>query len=116
MAESDDRRALLADLISLSIPAETACQRLAAFGWDSDTELVVLTRADCVRLLDSYLAGELPAEECEAWGEVIEGRDDIGFEEGASEPLKTFLMELATPEITRPLTPESAHEWRNALT
>lgn len=115
VSQTEDRRSLLRGLISMDLPAGIARQRLWAFPWDSDTELVLLTRADCVRLLDSYLNGEQSAEECEAWAEAIEGRDDIGLEEGASDRLKSFLMELSTPEVTRPLSRESAREWRQAL-
>ncbi len=83
--------------------------------WDSSTAFVLLNRADCVRLLDSYLTERLTAEQCETWAEAIESREDVELEDGASDLLKAFLFEISTPEINGPLSLESAREWKDRL-
>lgn len=109
------RRAAVRDLVELRIPVARAVAELARFGWDSDEELHTLTRAAARRLLQGYRRGELTAEECRLWAETLEGRDDLGLEQNAEDTLTEFLFELATPELTEPLTPESAGRWERTL-
>jgi hypothetical protein len=110
-----DRRDTLEDLIRLRKPIDDAIQAVRELPWDSEAELVTLTRDEARRLLDSFTSGVVTANACGAWANAIEVRDDIGLEEGAEDVLKDFLFELATPEITRALTRETAEEWRHRL-
>jgi hypothetical protein len=109
------RVAALEDLVSLRLPPAEAKRRLHAFGWDSDDELVALTRGDLIHVLDEYLLGSLTDEEVGLWANAVEGRDDIGFEEDFEAVIKDMVFQLATPEITTPLTPAAALEWRRRL-
>ena len=109
------RTEALRDLINIRVPVEQAEAALADFGWDSDDDLDVLTRADVIQILQRYQAGELPATDCRRWAEALEGRDDLGFEDGWEDTLKELLLEIATPELTEPLTPEFAHGWERRL-
>ena len=109
------RVAALEDLVSLRVPPAEAQRRLRAFGWDSDDELVTLTRRDLLRLLDEYLLGNLTNDDVEHWANAVEGRDDIGFEEELEAVLKDMVFQLAAPEITAPLTPAAALEWKRRL-
>lgn len=110
------RRAAVRDLVELRVPVQRAVDALARFEWDSDEELHTLTRADALRLLERYQRHELTAEDCQLWAEALEGRDDLGLEDGFEDKLKEFLFEIATPELTKPLTPQSACRWERALT
>lgn len=110
-----DRAEALRDLVQLRTPVRTAADRLKSFPWDSDVHVVVLTRADARRLLDSYVRGELTASAVEAWANAVEGRDDIGFELGFEGLLKQFLFDLATPELATPLTHGTATDWLSRL-
>jgi hypothetical protein len=75
------------------------------FAWDSDEELVTLTRAHVGSVLERYVRSELSRDEVGAWAEAIEGRDDIGLEAGHRDLLKSILFELANAPIKRRLSP-----------
>ncbi|HEY0806159.1 MAG TPA: hypothetical protein VGD84_13880 [Pseudonocardiaceae bacterium] len=112
---SEERAKVLRDLITRRVPVAEASAALARFGWDSDDELVTLTRADVLRVLRDYAGGRLTAEDIARWAEALEGREDVGREAGFDEPLTEFLFEAATPEVAGPLTPESAQRWAALL-
>lgn len=106
----------LRDLINLRVAVEQAEVSLAEFRWDSDDDLVTLTRDDAIRVLQRYQAGELTSADCERWAEALAGRDDVGFEKGWDDTLKDFLFEIATPELAEPLTPEFSRRWQARIT
>lgn len=106
-----ERVALLNSLVRLDAPVEGLAARLSAFGWDSDQELVTLTRDHAVSVLRRFLAKECPGAEVEAWANAIEGRDDIGYEPAVANVLRELLFELANPSLTRALTFSSAQQW-----
>ncbi|MBE1497891.1 hypothetical protein H4696_004991 [Amycolatopsis lexingtonensis] len=59
--ERQERIAVLQRLLELRTSvAEAACD-LSRLGYDSDDELVTLTPAHVVRVLDGYLSGEVDA-------------------------------------------------------
>lgn len=76
---------------------------LAEFEWDSEQELVQLESRHVILVLKRYVAGEILSEEVEAWANLIEGRDDVDYEE-----VKEVLHILANPVITYELTPPVA--------
>jgi hypothetical protein len=110
-----DRIAALEDLLLLRIPVDTAANRVKKFPWDSETEMVVLTTHDCLRLLDGYLSGRLTGGDCELWAFTLEGRDDVGLERGSEPMLKDFLFDTSSPELQGPLTTEVARAWQLRL-
>jgi len=114
MADTQRKR-VLQDLVMRRRPVSEALLRLETFPWDSETELVTLTRADALRLLDEYLRGELTSDSCEEWADAIEVRDDIGMEEGFDDLLKSFIFELANPAINERLTQSKAEQWKGRL-
>jgi hypothetical protein len=112
---TDDRREALRNLIDLKEPVADAARRVREFPWDSDTELVILTRLDLAGILDLYLQGKLDGSELEQWAEALEGRDDVGYEGQAVALLKQIIFELANPEITSQLDSKRAREWKEGL-
>ena len=76
---------------------------LEAFEWDLEEELVQLEKIHVVAVLQRFLHDEVSREEVENWANLIECRDDIGYEEVAE-----VLHVLANPEITDKLTKEVA--------
>jgi hypothetical protein len=90
---------------------------LRPFGWDSDVDLAHLTKQHFCDLLARFIEGDanVSASVVRDWAEAIEGREDIGFEDGAEELLKKTVFELANPEINQPLTLASAKELLNQL-
>ena len=63
-----DRASILTDLIGFRRPVAGLLDELAAYDWDSDIGLVVLTRAHMQSVLQRYLDGEFIAEQCRDWG------------------------------------------------
>jgi hypothetical protein len=109
------RKVALEDLIQLRGSVDDARQRLRAFDWDANPNLVALTPATVIGVLDRYLSGKVTADEIEKWADGIEGREDIAFPPLYETVLKELLFELANPKINRPLSPESAREWSERL-
>jgi hypothetical protein len=86
-------------------PLEETLVLLRAYGWDSDSELVALTADDVVALIDRFFTGELSARQVQHWAELLELRDDLGFEERWAEHLALAVRQLATPEVFGTITP-----------
>jgi len=105
-----ERRVTLEGLIRGDLPVPEARLRLARFPWDSDIELVKLTRHDLVRIIDRYLTGSIDGSDVEQWAEAIEGRDDVGYETSVADRLRQVVFELANPDLAAPLGPLRAAE------
>lgn len=105
-----ERKVTLEGLIRGDLPVPEARVRLGRFPWDSDTELVTLTRHDLVRIIDRYLSGGIDGGDVEQWAEAIEGRDDVGYEASVADRLRQVVFELANPDLAVPLGPLRAAE------
>ena len=110
-----DRKELLNCLIGCPKESERLAKELAAFGWDSDVELVTLRAADVAAVLDQYLAGGLRSEEVEAWANALEMRNDVAVEGGTEGAVYDAAFELANPALEGPLSHERARELRRGL-
>lgn len=108
------RSQILKDLVALAGPVHSLENELRGYPWDSDV-LVVLTAADALDVLDRFDRGDIDADECAAWADALEARDDVGLEPAYEEDLKTLLFEIGTPEINGPLTHDSVDRWRAQL-
>lgn len=86
-----------------------------ALPWDAEQDLVRLDSDDVISVLQRYLAGELDRTDLEVWADLIEGREDIGFEPGHEDVLKNIIYELANPTIMNELTSARAEEWVRRL-
>lgn len=103
------RLSRLRELIHFSRPITDVVGELAAFGWDSDKQIVTLERVHLSAILKRFLSGEISATDVEDWANAIECREDIGLSEDA--PVAEVLFELANPLVTRALTSHSATKW-----
>ncbi len=110
-----ERVAALRDLVSLARPINEALTVLGSLAWDSDEELVTLTRSDVLNVLRMFLAQDLGVDELKLWAEALEGRDDLAFEPGFEEELQQSVFEFSTPEINEPVSPELAVRWESRL-
>ena len=109
-------RSLLERLVRFELPIEDSIAMLRAYGWDSDEELVLLSAADARRILERYLTGGAECATGRVLGEeLLEMRDDVGFEERQSAELRRLISVLANPEINEPLTPALAIRLRRGL-
>jgi len=111
------RATLLGELVRLDRPVDRIVHEIGAFGWDSDVELFLLEKQHIRNVLARFLKGDadVSATIVRDWAEAIEGRDDIGFEDGSEELLKTILFDLANPAITVSLTRSTAEEFLRRL-
>jgi hypothetical protein len=114
-SEAQARRELLADLLELRHAPHTAAAAVRAMPWDSDSELVVLSRAHVLRLLQRYLRGELESSDLETWADAVEARDDIGYEHDQDDALRAFVFETANPTLAEPISPGYADRWIRRL-
>ena len=109
------REELLRQLIDGHVSSADIAERLGAVGWDSDREIVTLTRSDALAILSRFIRGEVKADEVGEWANAIEGREDIGYEPGSEATLSDLVFELANPEISTELTAERAEDWARQL-
>jgi hypothetical protein len=112
---SRTRTEILRALVEYQEPLDAVWAELSAFGWDSPEELVILSRADLIRVLDSYLSGRLNADQLERWANLLECRDDVGFPEKDQELLKHAIHQLANPYLEGALTVENVRRMHTEL-
>lgn len=105
-----DRKILLQKLIKLDGSLETILPLLRLFDWDSDHSLVILQRKDIIVILQKYLENKLTAPDVEKWANAIEGRDDVGYEDGYTPIILSAINQLANPILTRELNAQAANE------
>ena len=105
-----DRKTLLEMILSYEDPDLLPDIRrdLEAYEWDSDEQLVVLTKENIISILERYLRSELTAKEVESWAEATDQRDDVKFGMDGDEDIIEFIGELANPIV--PLAPEYAQK------
>lgn len=98
------RITVLRELIQLD--GDIACieNELKAFPWDVDAPLLIVTRADIIRVLDASLQGAIDLNELEQWANVVECRDDIDYEQ---QELQDAVFMLANPVLHGAITRES---------
>jgi hypothetical protein len=100
----EGRAALLAKVVRYELPLDETLLMLSAFGWDSDRELYQLSSQDVIALLDRYLEGTLTAAQVQHWAELLELRDDLGYDARQTDLLKQIIYRLANPEVNGAIT------------
>jgi len=69
---------------------------LAGLGFPSDGEVVLVSRAEVLAVLNGFLCGEFDASRVERWADAIEFRDDVEF---SDQCLSDCISELANGRI-----------------
>jgi len=108
MTMINERKEALEALLGVDQPVERLKVVLADFPWDADTELVFLSISHVVNVLNRFVAERMTATDVENWANVIESREDIGFDSSHEQLLRELIHELANPLLTQPLTRERA--------
>lgn len=114
-AEARQRRDVLVDLIELRRSPGVAIAAVRELPWDSDVEIVLLARVNAVAVLQRYLRGELSAADLEGWADAVEGREDVGSEQGHEELLRAFVFETANPVLAEQISDSYARRWLERL-
>lgn len=108
---SQHRLEVLQALINLSSDVDLVAQDLQGIPWDSDEELLVFRAGHVVNVLDRFLLGELTELDIEKWANLIEGREDLGFEAESKLKLEQWIFQAANPEVMGSLSLRWAKGW-----
>jgi hypothetical protein len=90
-------------LLNLRKPLTEISEALIQLPWSSE-ELLVLEIAQIRRVLEKYLSGEIGESFVEDWANLIEYRDDIGFDKKDNHLIKELMHTLTNPYLTGRLT------------
>ncbi len=94
---------ILKDLVTLKSDSSQLEKELAQYPWDMEEPLLILRKQDIIAVVQRCINNEILFKDLNDWANVIELRDDIGFED---EEVKQLIFELANPEINGVLTLE----------
>jgi hypothetical protein len=94
-----ERLMAVRDLIELRDSLSNCRSRLSRFSWDYHGEPALLTRKDIEVVLKSYLEGRINSDDLEEWADLLELRDDVGYEAEHREWLNFVLWTLADQQL-----------------
>ena len=113
--EAHERALLLTALLEAPERCGDITNRLQASAWDSDEELVELSRSHLIKALERVVVGALLQAEVENWANALEGRDDVGLESGHEGVIREAVHWMANPVLEGKITPASARTWLGRL-
>ena len=85
---------ILLNLINFAKDMSAIKRDLAKIGFNSELELVTITKNTIANILNRVIDKEISYELLEEWANLIECREDIGYED---EILQEIIFELANP-------------------
>ena len=85
---------ILLNLINFAKDISAIKSDLAKIGFNSELELVTITKNTIVNILNRVIDKEISYDLLEEWANLIECREDIGYED---EILQEIIFELANP-------------------
>ena len=109
---TDDEVRILLDLVHFKNNTDTLKNMLSQIGFDSETELVSMSRDDIVEILQRSLDKKISFLELEEWANLIECREDIGFED---EKTQEMIFKLANPYLYGKLDEKQVLSYLNEL-
>ena len=108
----DDEIGILLDLVHFKNNIDTLKNMLSQIGFDSETELVSMSRDDIAEILQRSLDKKISFLELEEWANLIECREDIGFED---EKTQEMIFKLANPYLHGKLDENQVLSYLNEL-
>ena len=108
----DDEIGILLDLVHFKNNIDTLRNMLSQIGFDSETELVYMSRDDMVEILQRSLDKKISFLELEEWANLIECREDIGFEDKKTQEM---VFKLANPYLYGELYEKQVLSYLNEL-
>jgi hypothetical protein len=90
----------LESLIGLKEDLAKTRESLANFPWDAAEELVTLTVDHIRSVIERFVKGQLSDHDVENWADMIEGRDDIAYDEKNVDTIKQLVFRLANPVLS----------------
>ena len=108
----DDKIGILLDLVHFKNNIDTLKNMLSQIGFDSEIELVSMSRDDIAEILQRSLDKKISFLELEEWANLIECREDIGFED---EKTQEMIFKLANPYLYGKLDEKQVLSYLNEL-
>jgi hypothetical protein len=109
------RQTAINSLLRLDRPLAELRAALATLDWDWDhAPAGTLTRPHVVAVLHHFECAQLDDAAVEEWANLIECREDIGYEAGYEAVLKSVIFDLANPTLQGHLA-DIAPRLRNLL-
>lgn len=108
----DDEIGILLDLIHFKNNIDTLRNMLSQIGFDSEIELVSMSRDNIVEILQRSLDKKISFLELEEWANLIECREDIDFED---EKTQEMIFKLANPYLYGKLDEKQVLSYLNEL-
>ena len=108
----DDEIGILLDLVHFKNNIDTLKNMLSQIGFDSEIELVSMSRDNIVEILQRSLDKKISFLELEEWANLIECREDIGFED---EKTQEMVFKLANPYLYGKLDEKQVLSYLNEL-
>ena len=102
------RLALVDSLLTMALPLADIAEQIAKLGWDYEGIGVRLAPDHFSNVLARYLRSEISEVDIETWANLIEGRDDVEFDQSFEALVRDVLHELANPTLIHPLDPARA--------
>ena len=109
---TDDEIGILLDLVHFKNNIDTLKNMLSQIGFDSEIELVSMSRDNIVEILQRSLDKKISFLELEEWANLIECREDIGFED---EKTQEMIFKLANPYLYGELDEKQVLSYLNEL-
>ena len=108
----NDEIGILLDLVHFKNNIDTLKNMLSQIGFDSETELVSMSRDDIAEILQRSLDKKISFLELEGWANLIECREYIGFED---EKTQEMVFKLANPYLYGKLDEKQVLSYLNEL-
>ena len=109
---TDDEIGILLDLVHFKNNIDTLRNMLSQIGFDSEIELVSMSRDNIVEILQRSLDKKISFLELEEWANLIECREDIGFEDKKTQEM---IFKLANPYLYGELDEKQVLSYLNEL-
>ena len=99
-----ERAAAVRAVVHREADYRDAMRALGGFPWDSEYS-VEFDNAPVIGVLTAVAEGRITTHDAVAWAEYLEMRDDVTFRDRTA---LDVLFEIANPDLSGELTPESA--------
>ena len=88
---------------------------LAVKNWDSGKEIALLEAGAIKSVLGRFIKNEVTAAMVSGWANMIEGREDVGWDLKDAELISKFIYEAANPALEGPITKAWASNWLKVI-
>ena len=112
LIQNNNKTSILLDLVHFKNNIDTLKNMLSQIGFDSEIELVSMSRDNIVEILQRSLDKKISFLELEEWANLIECREDIGFDD---EKTQEMIFKLANPYLYGKLDEKQVLSYLNEL-